>query len=381
MANLWQWCNMKVRLPPLKKPPISPTTFPSNQTALTRHCLFKSATFKVIQVLSVASLVLTGCDNVDGAADSTQDKPALNDTSAPSQIEALDQPDSASANPSKKPLNVVSPDWGVSATLTAMGHPPIATGDMRVWDQWVAEPKLPSSVHDLGIRYLPNAELAAQLPVDLIIDNFFYEHSRGVYGDVPAQTVMFAAQGKTAKWSDYTAPTRKLGKIIGNPAQAEQYINQSQQRINQAGAKLQQRYPAIKKFAVVQFVDANNMRMYANNSLFNTVLTKMDKQLVALGEGNEWGFVPIQMGDLTQLEPDVCLLIIKPLNPITQQQIQDSLVWQRLGYGADPSTSDTSRCMTILPPVWIYGGMASLTSLADNLASATLVGGRAHDIK
>ncbi|WP_261863422.1 hypothetical protein [Psychrobacter sp. JCM 18900] len=52
-------------------------------------------------------------------------------------------------------MNIVSPDWGNAATLTAMGHAPIATGDVRVWDRWVGSPKLPTSITDLGIRYQP----------------------------------------------------------------------------------------------------------------------------------------------------------------------------------------------------------------------------------
>lgn len=379
---------MKVRMYfPKKKLSIPNKAASATPTVFTR-CLTK-ATFlpsiatkytaiKQLLAFGCAALILTitGCGRTDQAVETAQAQPNAQAV-ASANADTTDQANNHLASS----LHVVSPDWGVAATLTAMGQPPIATGDTRVWDQWVDEPKLPDSVYDLGIRYLPNAELAAQLPADLIIDNFFYEHSRGVYGDVPAQSVMFASQDDTAQWSDYAEPTRELGTLIDNPAQAERYIDESQRRIAQAAKQLQQRYPAIKKFAVVQFVDANNMRMYAKNSLFNAVLKQMDRQLVALNKGNDWGFVPIQMGDLTQLDPDVCLLVIKPLNPITQQQIQDSLVWQRLGYGANPNTSTNSRCMTILPPIWIYGGMASLTSLAENLASATLVGGRTHDIK
>jgi len=270
-------------------------------------------------------------------------------------------------NPSDR-LNIVSPDWGNAATLTAMGHAPIATGDVRVWDRWVGSPKLPASITDLGIRYQPNAELVAQLPVDMVIDNYFYEHARNLYGDVPAESVMFAAKGEIATWADYTEPTRELGVLIDNPKMAEDYILQSKKEIQLASQQFQKRYPKAKKFAVVQFADANNMRMYVDNSLFKVALDEMNKELVVLGEGNQWGFVPIRMGDLAQLDDETCLLIIDPLSPITKAEIKDSLVWQRLGYGAD-------RCMAELPPVWIYGGMSSLVSLAHNLSEVSLKGG------
>lgn len=272
--------------------------------------------------------------------------------------------------PENVKINIASPDWGNAATLTAMGYPPIATGDVRVWDRWVGTPKLPTSTVDVGIRYQPNAELIAQLPVDMVVDNFFYEHARNLYGDVPAESIMFAAKGETATWADYTEPTRQLGELIEDPKLAEDYIVKSQDDISLAGARLQQRYPKVKKFAVVQFVDANNMRMYVANSLFQPALTQMQKELVVLGKGNSFGFVPIRMGDLAQLDVDVCLLIIDPLSPITRAEIKDSLIWQRLGYG-------NNRCVGELPPVWIYGGMSSLVGLANNLSTVELKGGAA----
>ena len=317
-------------------------------------------TLKWITVLGC--LALTACNNATTAQRADQ----LDELQSKNAVKVDNH--TGETNYASGTINIVSPDWGNAATLTAMGHAPIATGDVRVWDRWVGSPKLPTSITDIGIRYQPNAELIAQLPTDLVVDNLFYEHARNLYGDVPAESVMFAAKGDTATWADYTEPTRKLGALIDNPKLAEDYIVKSQKDITLASQKLQQRYPNVKKFAVVQFADANNMRMYVANSLFKPALDEMNKELVVLGKGNSWGFVPIRMGDLAQLDEDVCLLIIDPLSPITRAEIEDSLVWQRLGYG------DT-RCVGELPPVWIYGGMSSLVSLADNLSTVVLKGG------
>lgn len=291
---------------------------------------------------------------------------ALNACQKPITEQKDDQRDTAT----NVKINIASPDWGNAATLTAMGYPPIATGDVRVWDRWVGTPKLPTSTVDVGIRYQPNAELIAQLPVDMVVDNFFYEHARNLYGDVPAKSIVFAAKGETATWADYSQPTQKLGKLIGEPKLADDYIVKSHKDIDLASKRLQQRYPKVKKFAVVQFADANNMRMYVANSLFQPALTQMQKELVVLGKGNSYGFIPIRMGDLAQLEEDVCLLVIDPLSPITRAEIKDSLIWQRLSYGSN-------RCVGELPPVWIYGGMSSLVGLANNLSTVQLKGGAA----
>lgn len=314
----------------------------------------------------ICSMLLVGCDGT-----------SQTDISAQSGMT------SASAPVSRPAVKVVSPDWGVAATLAAMGHAPIATGDVRLWEQWVGKPALPASTKDLGTRYQPNAELVAQLPVDVLVDNDFYAHARSLYGrDVRTETVKFASHDATAVWEDYAKPTRKLGQLINQPLMADKYIANSHAEIEQAGKRLRQRHPNVEKFAVVQFIDDNNLRMYTANSLFNVALTQMNRELVALGEGNDWGFISLQLGDLARLAPDVCLLIIEPLSPITEAQLADSLVWQRLGFGQKAATGNlakpaSSRCMTRLPTIWIYGGMASLTGFADNLAAADLIGGAA----
>ena len=336
----------------------------SRHSVATSECASPAAVFKgfaLFAFVMLTSLTLSACSH------STSDKNITHfDESPPDNITETENSHSDRINSDS--INIVSPDWGNAATLTAMGHAPIATGDIRVWDRWVGRPNLPASTTDIGIRYQPNAELVAQLPVDMVIDNYFYEHARSLYGDVPAESVMFAAKGEKATWADYTEPTRALGALIENPKLAEDYIVQSQKEISRAGVKLQQRYPNVKKFAVVQFVDANNMRMYVDNSLFRVALNQMGKELMVLGKGNAWGFFPIRMKDLAQLDDETCLLIIDPMSPITKAEIEDSLIWQRLSYG-------DNRCMAQLPPVWIYGGMSSLISLANNLSTAALKGG------
>ena len=243
-----------------------------NANAIANHQL-------VIVMLLLVALSLSACDQAQ-VQQTNAEQTKLERTDSQPSVDASKQ----------SSLKVVSPDWGNTATLVAMGYPPLATGDIRVWDQWVGEPKLPNTVVDLGIRYQPNTELVAQLPVDMVVDNAFYQHARSIYGDnVPAESVTFIAKGKIANWSDYSEPTRQLGDIINHPQMAEAYINNSKVEIAQARKKFNQRYPQAKEFAVVQFIDANNLRMYASNSLFQPALDQMGKQLVSKAEGNGWG--------------------------------------------------------------------------------------------
>ena len=299
---------------------------------------------------------------------------SIEETETSSEVEStssLASPLNATATPKlaspKNSPRILTPDWGIAATLTAMGYPPVATGDMRVYHQWVDDPKLPDSVVDLGIRYQPNAELIAQMDVDLVLDNFFYEHIRPLYGDTPALSVTFMSDSPKAEWQDYAEPTRQLGKLVGDPQAAEQYLGHARAQLDNAGAVLASRYPALHKVAIVQFADVNNLRMYSYNSLFQVALEQMGLKLQALEPGNGWGFVSIHLGDLAKLDTDTCLIIIEPISPMLKAELADNLVWQRMGFG-------TSQCMTTVPPIWIYGGSSSMVTFANRLQNAEFNG-------
>lgn len=267
-------------------------------------------------------------------------------------------------------LRIMTPDWGIAATLLAMGVAPVAMGDVASYSQWVVEPALPKNhLIDLGLRHQPNAELMAGLQVDLILDNDFYQHLRPMYRQTKWQAVdLQAGNGERATWQNYANNTQKLGDLIGQPAKAKQYIEQSEKHIFQQKQKLKQRYPHIKKIAVVQFANAEQLRLYTENSLFQAVSEQMALQLQTLGKGNAWGFQDISLTDLAKLSQDTCLLVIEPFSPMLAQTLQQHRLWQRLGYGSQ-------RCMAVLAPIWIYGGVPSLTRFAEQLNTVELKGG------
>lgn len=268
---------------------------------------------------------------------------------------------------------ILTPDWGIAAELTALGYPPIATGDLRMYEQWMGKP-LPKQTIDLGIRYQPNPELIAQLNVDLVIDNFFYEHIRPMYGSVPTKSVLFKAKGDVATWQDFATATIALGQILqdaGNPQGNERvqtYLTQSQQVLQQQGQQFRHRYPNIKKLAIVQFADAGHLRLYADNSLFKVTTDQLGVSLVNFHQGNKWGFNNIELAELAKLENDSCLIVIKPFSHMLQAELDKSVLWQQLGFGH-------KRCMAIIDPVWSYGGgIASMRQFADQLSQTPLQG-------
>lgn len=294
-------------------------------------------------------------------------------------ISGCRSPDATPA-PSPIPENqttprVMTPNWGIAATLTAMGYPPVAMGDKFIYGQWVGTPIIPTTTHDVGMRYQPNPEMFSQLDLDMVLDSDFYEHLRPMYDDLPIHSVSLDSTKKIAQWDDYAEPTLSLGQYIGQPEAAEEYLNNNKNQLKKAGQAFRTRHPKIQKLAVVQFADTNNLRMYSYNSLFEPALSEMGLELTALDEGNQWGFTPIMLGDLSELDQNTCLVVVEPLSDLLKLELKDSLVWQRLGYSFDKNNhSNTGRCLTLLPPTWINGGMASMSVLAERLTNANFVG-------
>lgn len=262
-----------------------------------------------------------------------------------------------------------SPNWTITAELQNIGSPATVASEKYLYKDWVGEPKLPSSMVDVGSRYQPNPELLSQIKLDQIIDSSWYAHARSLYGDVPLQSVEFGFKGDVATWQELENPTLKIGDLVNKSEQAKRYVSNAKKRIAQLGQTFKQTHPHIKKIAIMQFQDVNTLRLYAKNSLVHVGITKMGLKQATLGKQNGWGFATVPLADLTKLDKDTCVVIIEPHTIMMQKQLAQSLIWQRLDYG-------NSRCMATIPPLWLYGGINSVINLTNHLATANFVGGK-----
>ena len=222
---------------------------------------------------------------------------------------------------------VITPDWSLASSLTAMGFPPLAMGDKRIYPVWMSDPVQPPSVVDLGERYRPNRELLAQLPFSRVVDNFFYAHLREVYPPgVPVVDVLFDGGNEAPQqsWATYVAATQKLGDAIGERAAAEGYLQRVEAALAGYGREIRAAAPEVKRYAVVQFADARQLRIFAPNSLFRVAFELMGLEQADLGAGNRWGSRLIALPELAQLPEDTCLIIVGPFPQMTEAELSRS---------------------------------------------------------
>ena len=251
---------------------------------------------------------------------------------------------------------VVTPNWAMASTLTTMGFPPLAMGDKRIYPLWMSDPVQPPSVVDLGERYRPNRELLAQLPFSRVVDNFFYAHLREVYPPgVPVVDVLFDGGNEAPQqsWATYVAATQKLGDAIGERAAAEGYLQRVEAALAGYGRDIRAAAPEVKRYAVVQFADARQLRIFAPNSLVRVAFDLMGLEQADLGAGNRWGSRLIALPELAQLPEDTCLIIVGPFPQMTEAELARSYLWRRIGFGRE-------RCLRKVPAVWLFGGPESV---------------------
>lgn len=265
---------------------------------------------------------------------------------------------------------IVSPDWSIAAALTAIGYPPLAMGDKRIYPVWVRVPPQPDSVIDLGARYQPNRELLAQLEIDKVLSLPFYAHLQSVFPpDVPQEEVLFDGGNTEPKqrWETYATAARKIGTAVGDLPATEAYLQQVQRRLARYGEEIRQAAPDVESYATVLFADARQLRIYASNSMFHVAFELMGLKQSDLGVGDRWGNLQIALKDLAKLPPKTCLLILGPFHQMTEAELKQSYTWQRMGFGKH-------RCVRKMPAVWLFGGTDTIEHFARDLHRAMVFG-------
>ncbi|MBH8579491.1 ABC transporter substrate-binding protein [Bisbaumannia pacifica] len=256
------------------------------------------------------------------------------------------------------PPRLASLDWTLAETLVALGHPPIALGQVAAYHAWVGEPALPDAVIDLGLRSQPNLErLAALAPERILISPMFANLRPRLERIAPVSELTLYAPGE-ATWPQLLALTRELAARVEDPAAGEALIDASEARL----AELRERLPETgEPLLIVQFMDARHVRVFGANGLFQAVLDRLGLENAWTRPTNAWGFSLASLEELAALEAR--LVVVEPYPRGVEARLADSGLWQH-----QPSVA-ADRVIT-LAPVWSFGALLSAVRFAELLVSA-----------
>lgn len=263
-------------------------------------------------------------------------------------------------------LRVMTPDWGIAQVLIAIDAPLVAMGDVQTYPDWSSSPAIPDDVADLGLRFSPNPQMFANVDANLVLDSAFYAHIRPMYKHI--RHIEISAQiDDVATWQNYADEVMQIGRAVAKEQQAAQYLSDSRRQLQKLGDAFENKY-AINKISVVQFANAQHLRLYTANSLLQMTANEMGLSLYAPKQGNQWGSIDISLHELAELPHDVCLIVIEPFSPMLQAQLSTNKLWQRMGFGMA-----NGRCMAVLEPIWVFGSVPSALNFAHALERSTII--------
>lgn len=253
-------------------------------------------------------------------------------------------------------------DWGLAETLLGIGVAPLAVADLDNYQRWVAEPVMPASVHDMGLRTEPNLELLAQLDPALILITPQFEGLRHQLERIAPVRSLSIYRPDSNPYDNALQVTRELGELTAHQAEAEALI--AEVEAQQIALREQLRLRPQPPLLLVSFIDDRHVRVSGSSSLFTAVLSRLGLHNAWGGVDNYWGFAQVGIEQLAS-EPDALLINFLPMPLDAERALQRSVLWQALPFVQAGRVHQFA-------PTWQYGGLPSAQRFTRLLSEALL---------
>lgn len=270
---------------------------------------------------------------------------------------------------SQNDIRVLTPEWGVAATLANMGFPPTAMGSERIYNKYYPHTPLPNSVIDVGLRGQPNMELMAQIDTNIAIDTNFYDFTRQYYGaHTKVTTIDFGLtdnkKDTPPDLSVYKQAVLDIGNAIGQPKAAQDYFKKGLETIEEDGAIIRQKLGDDRQFFVTTFASNTQLKTYGVNHPIALAAQMMGLDLITLGTPDSQGYATLPIHILYDLPKDTCLILVDPITTLDEYEVPRSPIWQRSAFYSPDA------CLYKIDTVWARGGFNTLIVFAENLKNA-----------
>ncbi|KXO07554.1 Ferric hydroxamate ABC transporter, periplasmic substrate binding protein FhuD [Moritella sp. JT01] len=247
---------------------------------------------------------------------------------------------------------IVAIDWTHVETLLALGVTPLGIAQKQDYNAWVKEPKIPNGVLDLGLRTQPNLELLAELaPTQILISPMFSVLTPQLQKITKVTEIGLYKKGNV-NWQAMESMTRELAMNIGVEKEAERFILQKRDEILALKQQVPSDFPPV---LMVQFMDANHLRVFGDNSLYKTAVNELGIESAWQGTTNQWGFSLVGINELVGI--DAQIVVIEPLPIGTEAALEHNQLWQFM-------SQQSNYPVLRMPAVWSFGALPSATRFA-----------------
>lgn len=254
--------------------------------------------------------------------------------------------------------DIVTLDWTVAETLTALGTPPVGLAELPQYQRWSGAEAVPDIIQDIGLRAQPNRELIAQQSPNHILLSPLFMRLGDQLGDIAPVTGVATYEPGGSLWQRLARTTHTLADLGGDENAASALIENVEASLARHKAALDEQPPLI----VLQFIDARHLRVFGEQSLFEAVMARMGLVNAWREPTNQWGFSTVALEELLR-HPEATLVVVEPLPAGLQAGFSGNALWQHL-----PAVRQ--QRVIQLPAVWSFGGFPSAARFADLLGDA-----------
>jgi len=266
---------------------------------------------------------------------------------------------SAQSGPAKKvPQRIAVLDWTIAETMAAMEIFPAAIAEKNSYEVWSKSPAMPASTLDLGMRAQPNPDRLIRLAPDLILASQDYAFVKDLLERIAPTTLLNVYTPGQDIYENLSELATRIGAITGHADRAARYIAQTDKALETINNQLAQHRG--QPVAVIQFIDARNVRIYGKPSLFSTALEKIGITNAWTGAVNQWGFQSADLTHLAALPQDTTIFIIKPYPADLPGKLQENVIWQAL-----PAVRNSR--IILAEPIWTLGGLSTVLRFAQTV--------------
>ncbi|MGB6240929.1 MAG: ABC transporter substrate-binding protein [Castellaniella sp.] len=261
---------------------------------------------------------------------------------------------SLSAPPPADAQRILTLDWTLAETLTALGRAPDGVAQIDDYHSWVGAPRLPADTIDLGLRSQPSMELMAALKPDLILTTPMFAGMEDRLSTISPIRSLPLYDPAADTWRSIEAMTRALGSLTRRTQAAERLIKDTRTMLHDARPGFANSEPLL----ILQIADERHVRIYGGASLYQAVLDRLGLRNAWSGPVNDWGYHLAGWHELAGIDGRMVIIQPAPLGAL--ERIQKNSLWRQLPIA-------NRRPPIVLPAVWSLGGLPSAQRFAQLL--------------
>nr|WP_297399102.1 iron-siderophore ABC transporter substrate-binding protein [uncultured Marinobacter sp.] len=267
----------------------------------------------------------------------------------------------------KTPERIIALNWAATEALLLLGVTPVGVADRDGYDYWVKKPALPDQVPNIGTRVAPSLEAIAELKPDLIVTSAEMAPAADLLKRIAPTYVISVYREGGAPFAKAKEMLLTLGDILNREARAKAVLRDIEHSLATQRQRLEAAGLTDQSIALVNFMDARHVRIYAPNGLYQRALEGLGLENAWPHPGNFWGFSVVGLEAIAPYG-NSRLVVLSPTPPGLPDTLAESPFWTHL-----PQVQRDQVYQ--IEPVWPFGGVYQVQRLATMLTESLLAGG------